>query len=91
MDCFDEERSRYKVQDFIQLVERQMHLRFYVRQVTTMEQLLALSRRIGAPLQQRDLALTVRVLDQPWWPWFGWSMEARQFFVCTGDRPGPGC
>lgn len=87
----EEQRSSYRVQDFIQLVERQLHLSFYVRQLTTLEDLLALSRRIGAPLKPRDLEFNYRMLNQPWWPWSGWSIEARQHFLRASDCSGPPC
>ena len=52
-----------------------------------MTELLALSRRIGTPVEEMDLVLGYRDLDEPFWPWAGMSKQTRRFFVHERKMP----
>ena len=58
-----------------------------VRHVTTLSDLLALSRRIGTPVEEMDIILYYRDMNEEFWPWFGMSKQARRHFVHERKLP----
>lgn len=76
-----------RVNQFCALVSRALHLQLAVRQVRTVDDLTALARRHGIPMEPLDIALHYRFLDQPYWPWYGRPMQVRRHFVHLGRLP----
>lgn len=89
MDFLRRDEREQRVADFTRLVESKPHLQFAVSQAQSMEELLALSRRAGAPLRDMDIALNYRDMNENWWPWFDRSKQDRRAFVHTGRFPRP--
>ena len=87
MDFLRRSEREQRVADFTRLVEGKPHLQFAVRQIKTMDDLIAFSRRTGAPLKELDIALNYRDMNETWWPWFDLPMQHRRSFVHTGKFP----
>ena len=87
MDCIPRDEWERRIDDFTRLVADRPHLQFAVRQTRSLSDLLAVSRRIGAPLKALDVALNYRDMNETWWPWFDMPMQVRQHFVHVGEMP----
>lgn len=81
-----DERER-RVERFCAVVSTQLHLQLAVRQITTVDQLTALSRRHRVPIDHLDVALFYRLLDHPFWPWYGKPKQVRRHFAHLGRLP----
>lgn len=87
MDFLRRDEREQRVADFTRLVESKPHLQFAISQVQSMDELLALSRRAGAPLKDLDIVLNYRDMNEAWWPWFDRPKQDRRAFVHTGRFP----
>jgi len=76
-----------RVQSFCTLVSEQLHLQLAVRQITTVEQLIALARRHRHQLDHLDVVLYQHLLNEPFWPWFGKPSRVRRLFAHLGRLP----
>lgn len=78
----------------IALIHSKPELQFAVRQIQTLQDLLAFSRRVGTPIEEIDIVVYYRDLNEDFWPWHGMSKQARRYFVherrmpeCDPDAP----
>ena len=76
-----------RISRFIERIQSVPEVEFAVKQITTMSDLLALSRRIGTPVEEIDIILNYRDLNEPFWPWAGMSKQARRYFVHERKLP----
>lgn len=76
-----------RVQSFCTLVTEQLHLQLAVRQITTVEELMALARRHRHPIDHMDVLLYQHLLNEPFWPWFGKPIRVRRHFANLGRLP----
>lgn len=84
---------REALERFIEVVSSRNDYRYLVHQVTTLSDLLSFSRRIGTPIEEIDIILYYRDLNEWFWPWAGMSKQARRHFVHERKLPerDPGC
>jgi len=87
VDFLQRDEREGRIADFRRLVESKIHLQFAVRQVRTMVELMALSRRVGAPLEHLNITLNYRDTNESWWPWHGMPTQARRHFVHVAQLP----
>lgn len=79
--------SEYRLQQFINLVSSQSNLQVLIRDARTLREIAGLSRKFGTPVEEIDLALSYRYLNQDFWPWHGRPMQHRRHFVHQGGLP----
>jgi hypothetical protein len=83
----DLERRRQKVQAFVDWVSAHLHLQFHLRQITTMQELVAFSKRHRVPIDHLDVTLFYRDFNEPFWPWYGRPKQVRRHFAHLGRMP----
>ena len=76
-----------RVQRFLHCIHANPHLQFELRNATTPGELCALSRRYGFPIELSGIHLFYAELEEPFWPWYGRSKQARRCFVHEGHLP----
>lgn len=76
-----------RMQSFCTLVSEQLHLQLAVRQITTVEELMALAHRHRHPIDHMDVLLYQYVLNEPFWPWVGKPFRVRRLFANLGRLP----
>jgi hypothetical protein len=81
-----EERER-RVEHFCAVVAAELHLQLAVRQITTVDELTAFSRRHRVPIDHLDVALFYRYFDHSFWPWYGKPKQVRRHFAHLGRLP----
>jgi hypothetical protein len=81
-----EERER-RVEHYCAVVAAELHLQLAVRQITTVDELTAFSRRQRVPIDHLEIALFYRYFDQPFWPWYAKPKQVRRYFAHLGCLP----
>lgn len=86
-DRYFEWRQR-KVEAFVAYVQQQLHVQLAVRQLRSVDELIALGKRHRVPLDHVDVVCFYRQWDEPFWPWHGQPMAVRRHFAHLGVMPG---
>ena len=85
VDPFSEREQR--VTSFLVLVESDTHLQWRLKQMQTLDELLAIASEAGYGLDKADIVLSYRKFNQSYWPWHDMPMQVRRHFAHTGRLP----
>lgn len=81
------ERRQKRVLSFTSYVGEHLHLQLAIRQITTVQELVAIACRHRFRIDHADVLLFYRQWDQTFWPWHGMPTQVRKHFAHVGRLP----
>lgn len=72
---------------FIRIVRANPSVQSRIQDAASVAEIVALAKGCGALLDDLDLALSYRDLNEDFWPWSGRPMQHRRQFIHEGRLP----